>query len=51
MEQRAFYPLYPGNMDIPIEYTQFEYMMITDMPDIMLTPTDLTQFVKVTYNY
>jgi hypothetical protein len=47
MEQRAFYPAYPGNIDVPIEYTQFEKMMIHEMPDIMLTPTDLTQFVKV----
>jgi hypothetical protein len=30
LEQRSFYPLYPGHMETPIEYSQYENMMIGD---------------------
>jgi hypothetical protein len=51
LEQRAFYPIYPGHQETPIEYSQFEHMMIGEQaPDILITPTDLTQFVKVSFS-
>ena len=46
LEQRSFYPLYPGNIDIPIEYEQIENMYLTELPDLLITSSDLIQFVK-----
>lgn len=46
LEQRSFYPLYPGNEQVPIEYEQITNMLITQRPDILITPSDLIQFVK-----
>lgn len=48
LEQRLFYPLYPPNADLPIEYGQIQSLYINDKPDILITPSDLTHFVKVT---
>lgn len=46
LEQRSFYPLYPGNLETPIEYEQIEKLYITEMPDLLITSSDLIQFVK-----
>jgi len=47
LEQRTFYPCYPPNSDVPIEYSQIEQMMMEEAPNILITPSDLTHFVKV----
>ena len=47
LQQRLFYPLYPPNQETPIEYEQIDSLYIKEMPDIMITPSDLIQFVKV----
>ena len=46
LEQRSFYPLFPGNADVPIEYDQIEKLYITEQPDLLITSSDLIQFVK-----
>ena len=46
LEQRSFYPLFPGNSDVPIEYEQIEKLFITEQPDLLITSSDLIQFVK-----
>ena len=46
LEQRSFYPLYPGNSDVPIEYEQIEKLYIAELPDLLITSSDLIQFVK-----
>lgn len=49
LEQRSLYPIYPPNLEIPIEYSQIEALMMSQgAPDILITPSDLIQFVKVT---
>jgi DNA polymerase alpha subunit B len=46
IEQRIFYPLFPGNPETPIEYEQIEKLYINEMPDLLITSSDLIQFVK-----
>lgn len=46
-EQRLAYPMYPPNADTPIEYEQIESLYINEMPDILISPSDLMQFAKV----
>lgn len=46
LEQRLFYPMYPSNSDTPIEYEQVESLYIETMPDILIAPSDLMQFIK-----
>ena len=41
LEQRSFYPLYPGNIETPIEYEQIEKFYITEQPDLLITSSDL----------
>lgn len=47
LEQRSFYPLYPGNVETPIEFEQIEKFYITEQPDLLITSSDLIQFVKI----
>ena len=53
LEQRTFYPLYPGNPVTPIEWEQFKHLMFPDgnLPDILITPSDLMLYAKVTILY
>jgi len=48
LEQRTFYPLYPGNPMTPIEWEQFKHLMFPDgnLPDILITPSDLMLYAK-----
>ncbi len=46
LEQRIFYPLYPPQQETPIEYEQIQNLYIHEQPDILITPSDLIQFVK-----
>ena len=46
LEQRIFYPLYPPQPETPIEYEQIQNLYIQEQPDILITPSDLIQFVK-----
>ena len=50
LEQRSFYPLYPGNSDTPLEYEQIEKLFLNEKPDLLITSSDLIQFVKTIDN-
>lgn len=54
--QRSFYPIYPSSSGvgsssegnpIPIDYSHISLAEIPRLPDILLVPSKLTQFVKV----
>ena len=49
LQQRTFYPLYPGNQATPIEWEQCAKMMFPDgvTPDIIIAPSQLKLFAKV----
>ena len=47
LEQRHFYPLYPGNESMPLEVEQFESLMFKASPDIIITPSDLKLCAEV----
>ena len=47
LEQKSFYPLYPGNQFQPIEWEQFAGLMFDHPPDILITPSELITFAKV----
>ena len=47
LEQKSFYPLYPGNLFQPIEWEQYAGLMFDSPPDILITPSDLITFAKV----
>lgn len=49
-EQRMFYPLYPPNLETPVEYDQIENLYLSETPDILISPSDLTHFIKVIQN-
>lgn len=46
LQQRSFYPLYPGNSQTPVEWEQFSKMMFPSgvTPDILITPSQLKLF-------
>lgn len=48
LEQRTFYPLYPGNPNCPIDWEQYKHMMFPGgvVPDILITPSDLMLYAK-----
>ena len=49
LQQRTFYPLYPGNQVTPIEWEQYTRMMFPEgvTPDVLITPSQLKLFAKV----
>jgi DNA polymerase alpha subunit B len=49
LQQRVYYPLYPGNPSTPIEWEQFEKMMFPNgvTPDILIVPSQLKLIAKV----
>ena len=48
LQQRSYYPLYPGSQVTPIDWEQHKGLMFGDRtPDILITPSDLTLFTKV----
>lgn len=48
LEQRTFYPSYPGNPNTPIDWEQYKHMMFPagQVPDILVTPSDLMLYAK-----
>lgn len=48
LQQRTFYPLYPGNQATPIEWEQYAKMMFPEgmTPDVLITPSQLKLFAK-----
>lgn len=46
LQQRSFYPLYPGSQNTPIEWDQWKGLMMSETPDILITPSDLMLFAK-----
>nr|XP_043607408.1 DNA polymerase alpha subunit B [Erigeron canadensis] len=48
LSQRSFYPLYPPAEDTPLDLSLSpETLQMSLIPDILIVPSDLTQFVKV----
>lgn len=47
LEQRTYFPVYPNDPKTPIEWSQFKRMMFERTPDVLLIPSDLTLFAKV----
>lgn len=48
LSQRSFYPLYPPAEDTPVDLSLApEALQMSSVPDILIVPSDLTQFVKV----
>lgn len=47
LEQRTFFPVYPGNPITPIEWAQYKQMMFESTPDILLIPSDLMLYARV----
>ncbi|XP_076889322.1 uncharacterized protein LOC143540040 [Bidens hawaiensis] len=48
LSQRSFYPLYPPAEDTPVDLSLApEAFQMSVIPDILIVPSDLTQFVKV----
>ncbi|KAL3835659.1 hypothetical protein ACJIZ3_010395 [Penstemon smallii] len=48
LNQCSFYPLYPPAEEIPLDFSLArETLDITSIPDILILPSDLAQFVKV----
>lgn len=45
-EQRSYYPLYPPHPDTPVEFEQLSRMLLKHPCDLLVTPSDLMQFVK-----
>ena len=43
LEQRTYYPLYPGNHNLPIEWEQHPHLMFDKcgLPDIIISPSDM----------
>jgi hypothetical protein len=39
--------LYPGSLTTPVEVEQFRGLMMENTPDILITPSDLMLFAKV----
>ncbi|KAL2484471.1 putative microtubule-associated protein futsch [Abeliophyllum distichum] len=47
LKQRSFYPLYPPAEEVPLDFSLArEALHISSVPDILILPSDLTQFVK-----
>jgi len=46
LEQKTYFPVYPGNPSTPIEWTQYRSMMYEETPDVLLIPSDLMLFAK-----
>ena len=47
LQQKSYYPLYPGSQVTPIDWEQHKGLMFGQTPDIFITPSDLTLFTKV----
>ena len=49
LQQRTYYPLYPGNPATPIEWEQYQKMMFPEgvTPDILIVPSQLKLMAKV----
>ncbi|KAL3501055.1 hypothetical protein ACH5RR_035504 [Cinchona calisaya] len=48
LNQRSFYPLYPPAEGIPLDFSLApEALQISSIPDILILPSDLAQFVRV----
>jgi DNA polymerase alpha subunit B len=41
LEQKTFYPLYPGHELMPLEVEQATSLMFKSRPDVLISPSDL----------
>ena len=51
LEQRTYFPVYPNDPKTPIEWSQYKRMMFENTPDVMLIPSDLQLFAKVSSSF
>ena len=51
LQQRSLYPLYPPGLNSPIEVEQIKNFMFEHTPDVIVTPSDLMVFAKVSDLY
>lgn len=49
LEQRTYYPLYPGNTNLPIEWEQHSDLTFSSsgLPDIIISPSDMVLKAQV----
>ena len=47
LQQKSYYPMYPSSYQTPVEWEQFRGLMFTKTPDVLITPSDLVHFIKV----
>ena len=47
IHQRSFYPLYPPNEEVSVDYERFEkYALLPVQPHVLVLPSDVTHFFK-----
>ena len=51
LSQRCFYPIFPPNPEINLEFTKYDYLSLPVKPHILLLPSDLKEFIKVWIKY
>lgn len=47
LTQRSYYPLYPPDITINLDYGYYQNITLPYTPDILIVPSDLQHFVKV----
>ena len=47
MTQKSFYPLYPPKENASIDLTKLSRMTFEESPDVLILPSDLAHFAKV----
>ncbi|CAG2183338.1 unnamed protein product [Oppiella nova] len=46
VNQRNFYPIFPPNPDVNVEFTKYDFLRLPVSPHILILPSDLKEFVK-----
>ena len=47
MTQKNFYPIFPPNPEINLEFTKYHNLTLPVTPHILILPSDLKEFIKV----
>ncbi|XP_054169161.1 DNA polymerase alpha subunit B-like [Oppia nitens] len=46
INQKSFYPIFPPNPEVNLEFTKYDFLRLPVNPHIILLPSDLREFVK-----
>ncbi|CAG2172331.1 unnamed protein product [Oppiella nova] len=46
VNQRNFYPIFPPNPDVNVEFTKYDFLRLPVSPHLLILPSDLKEFVK-----